>query len=620
MPLSLRTVLFLLCCSLANSGWAEPQSAPQTINDLRYGETLYQLFQENYFSAITRLTVAEKQRPIRDQGAEPELLLGSLYLSYGMHRAAGEIFSRLLNSNVPQNTRNKIWFYLARLRYFGGDFEGAREALQRIEGKLPAYYEGSRWNLLANILLRQHHYQQAINVLQYFPGEPIWKAYSEFNVGVTLSRIGQTQASQKWLDIVGRLPAAGEEVRALRDRANLALGYTEIQAHKPEEAIQAFGRIRLSGPLSNKALLGIGWAHQQQKDYNAALIPWMELRKRPTINTSVQEALLAIPHTLELLKKPQAALAYYSEAENTYNNELTRLANVLSAVETGELLDALKPPSVDDESLQLREQSRLPDSISTPYLSNLMASHEFQNTYQSYRELLFLQHRLQFWQQQLPSYRLMINERKKGYQQKLEIIRDDKRLQQLAGLIKRRGKLAHDLQQIESTQNGLALVEGDERGVLKRLNRIEEILKHLQGHGDYSEQTEKFRILKGLLSWKVNTEFVARDWQLKRKMHELDLSIEKAKATKASLENTWRRLGPSTFIQYQKRLNGLTARLQHLQQRINIVTGKQARFLQQLAVDSLHLRRRQLENYLIRAKYGLTRLYDTLHKDQRGAP
>jgi len=620
MPLPLKTVFFLLCCSLANSGWADPLATPQTINDLRYGATLYQLFQENYFSAITRLTVAEKRRPIQDQGAEPELLLGSLYLSYGMHRAAGKIFSRLLNSNVPQNTQNKIWFYQARLRYLGGDLESAREDLQRIEGKLPAYYEGSRWNLLANILLRQHHYQQAINVLQFFSGEPIWKAYSEFNLGVTLSRIGETQASQKWLDIVGRLPAAGEEVRALRDRANLALGYTDIQAHKPEEAIQAFGRIRLSGPLSNKALLGIGWAHQQQKDYNAALIPWMELRKRPTINTAVQEALLAIPHTLELLNKPQAALAYYSEAENTYENELTRLANVLSAVETGELLDALKPPSADDESLQLREQARLPDSISAPYLSNLMASHEFQNTYQSYRELLFLQHRLQFWQKQLPSYRLMINERKKGYQRKLKIIRDDKRLERLAGFIKRRDKLARNLQQVESTQNGLALVQGNERGILKRLNRIEEILKHLQGHGDYSEQTEKFRILKGLLSWKVNTEFVARDWQLKRNMHELDLSIEKTKATKASLENTWQRLGPSTFTQYQKRLNGLTARLQHLQQQINIVTGKQAHFLQQLAVDNLRRRRRQLENYLIRAKYGLTRLYDTLHKDQRGAP
>lgn len=620
MPLSLRTVVLLLCCGFAGSSLAASTPEPQAINDLHYGETLYHFFQENYFSAITRLTVAEKQNPIQLQGAEPELLLGSLYLSYGMHRAAGDIFSRLLDDSVPQYTQDKAWFYLARLRYLGGHFDKAREALQKIQNTLPAYHEGSRWNLLTNILLQQKKYPQAIESLQHFAGEAIWNAYSQFNLGVALSQAKQATEAQRWLDTVGRLPAPAQEMRALRDRANLALGYTYIQAEKPGEAIAAFSRIRLSGPLSDKALLGIGWAYHLQKNYTAALTPWMELRKRPTINTSVQESLLAIPHTLELLEKPQAALAYYNEAVNTYDNELTRLANVLRAVETGELLDALKPRSMDDESLQLREQSSLPDSISTPYLSNLLASRQFQSTYQSYRELLFLQQRLRFWQAQLPAYRLMLNERARAYTEKLKVIRDDKRLEQLQGFIQRRDQLAAELKEIETTQNGFALVQGDERGVLKRLNRIEDKLKRLQGHGDYSEQAEKFHLFKGLLLWKVDSEFVARHWQLKRNLIELDRSIEKAQQAKASLENSWQRLAPSTFTDYQNRLQGMAARLQDLQQQIDIVTAEQTRFLQQLAVNTLRQRRRQLENYHIRAKYGLTRLYDKLHKDQRGAP
>ena len=346
----------------------------------------------------------------------------------------------------------------------------------------------------------------------------------------------------------------------------------------------------------------------------------MELRKRHTLNTSVQEALLAIPHTLELLDKPQAALAYYSEAVNTYDNELTRLANVLRAVETGELLDALKPRSMDDESLQLREQSELPDSISTPYLSNLLASRQFQNTYQSYRELLFLQQRLQFWQTQLPSYRLMLNERENGYQQKLKIIRDNKRLEQLEGFVQQRDELAQELQTIESTENGFALVQGDERGMLKRLNRIEDKLKRLKGQGDYTEQAEKFRLIKGLLSWNVNSEFMSRLWQRKRSLIELNRSIEKASRAKVSLQSSWQQHAPSTFNDYQKRLSGLAARLQHLHQQINIITSEQTHFLQQLAVDTLRKRRRQLENYHIRAKYGLTRLYDKTHKDKQAAP
>ncbi|MFO7602219.1 MAG: hypothetical protein R6X06_00210, partial [Gammaproteobacteria bacterium] len=256
MPLPLRTVALFLCCSLASSAAPATPPAPQPINDLRYGETLFHFFQENYFSAITRLTVAEKQAPIRHQGAEPEVLLGSLYLSYGMHRAAGDIFTRLLDANIPQPTLDKTWFYLARLRYLAGHASAAQEALQNIKGTLPPYHEGSRWNLLTNILLRQQHYPQAIESLQRFNGEPIWNAYSQFNLGVTLAQTEQTREGQAWLETVGRLPADAEELQALRDRAYLALGYTYIQAQKPQAANDAFGRVRLSGPLSNKALLG----------------------------------------------------------------------------------------------------------------------------------------------------------------------------------------------------------------------------------------------------------------------------------------------------------------------------------------------------------------------------
>lgn len=618
MPSSFRTIVVILCCIFANSGAADTQPAPQTINDLRYGETLYHFFQENYFSAITHLTVADKQQPIQYQGSDPELLLGSLYLSYGMHRQAGDIFSRLLDANTPQHIQDKTWFYLARLRYLGGHLDTAQEALQKIINPLPVYHEGSRWNLLTNILLQKKEYQQAIENIKNFSGEPIWNAYSQFNIGVSLSSAKQADASQTWLESVGNTISDEQEMLALRDRANLALGYTQIQANKPEQAIKAFEHIRLSGPLSNKALLGIGWAYHLQKNYDAALIPWMELRNRHTINTSVQEALLAIPHTLELLDKPQAALAYYNEAVNTYDNELTRLANVLRAVETGELLDALKPRSMDDESLQLREQSNLPDSISAPYLSNLLASRQFQNTYQSYRELLFLQQRLRFWQQQTPSYKLMLTERANAYQHKLKIIRDDQRLETLTAHKQQRDKLAAELQQIETTENSLALVKDEERDVLNRLNRIETKLQLLKGHGDYSEQAEKFRLLKGMLTWQTDSEFVARHWQLKRSMIELDRSIIKAETAKASLQNSWQRQAPSAFNDFQRRLSGYTARLHHLQQQIDLITTEQTRFLQSLAINTLRQKRRQLENYHIRAKYGLTRLYDKLNKDRQG--
>jgi hypothetical protein len=47
---------------------------------------------------------------------------------------------------------------------------------------------------------------------------------------------------------------------ALRDRANLRLGYLQLRAGAPDIAAEAFQRVRSPGPNSNAALLGYGWA------------------------------------------------------------------------------------------------------------------------------------------------------------------------------------------------------------------------------------------------------------------------------------------------------------------------------------------------------------------------
>ena len=55
-----------------------------------------------------------------------------------------------------------------------------------------------------------------------------------------------------------RSQAPTEELAALRDKANLALGYAWLKADRPADAKRVLQRVRLEGPQSNKALLGVG--------------------------------------------------------------------------------------------------------------------------------------------------------------------------------------------------------------------------------------------------------------------------------------------------------------------------------------------------------------------------
>ena len=70
---------------------------------------------------------------------------------------------------------------------------------------------------------------------------------------------------------VGTASVVTPEMIALKDRANLALGFAYLQKKNPQKARLALERVRLSGPYSNKALLALGWADAQLGDYKSAL-------------------------------------------------------------------------------------------------------------------------------------------------------------------------------------------------------------------------------------------------------------------------------------------------------------------------------------------------------------
>ena len=90
------------------------------------------------------------------------------------------------------------------------------------------------------------------------------------------------------------LAAQSEEELALRDKANLSLGYVYLQQNAFDRARNYLQQVRLNSPYSNRALLAMGWIAQQQGRSDEALAPWTELRNRNVTDPAVQESLLAV--------------------------------------------------------------------------------------------------------------------------------------------------------------------------------------------------------------------------------------------------------------------------------------------------------------------------------------
>jgi hypothetical protein len=612
----LTTTLLLLLLVSANVAYAEEKNnelAPQEVLDLRYGETLFNYFQKKYFSAITNLMVAEVRDPIKVQGEDPKLLLGGLYLAYGMHNAASDLFDQILKSDSLPSTHDRIWYYIAKLRYQKGYLPQAETALLRIKDTLPAEREAERLQMLANIYMAENKNKEAIEVLRKFRGDSEWEAYAKFNLGVALVKSGQLDDGIELLNEVGDLNPAkiSHELNALRDKANLALGFAYLRGNRPKDAVTVFQRIRLTGPLSNKALLGLGWAYTSLNEYKQALNPWLELQQRVALDTSVQESMIAIPFVLEKLDKKRLAMSYYDKAIQSYTAEIKRLEGVMQAVQSGELIRAMHPANLDDETSLPLHTFGLPDSVTAPYLHDMMATNDFQESYKNLQNLMYLRYVLQHWSTQLPSYELMLSERRKAYYTRLPQVASDERLQQINVMSEKRDKLAAEIKRIEQDNDGLALLTEDEEEQLQTLDKVKKIMQRLAKTQALSEEQEKYRIMQGVLYFRTQSEFIPRLWESKRDLIELDRALEKTKKSKRTLIQAANN-APKYFQGYNEKIATAKLRISTLLGRLDSAIRQQEAQIQKMAIQTLTQRRQQLENYHVRARFGIARLYDSL--------
>ena len=339
MPLFRSALAGFALLLLALPAAAKDRREPIVVQDVHYGEVLFHFYKEDYFPAIVRLLAARETSRVENHLDESELLLGGMYLSYGHHLEAADIFERLLADNVDKDIRDRTWFFLAKIWQQRGYLERSQQALGNIEGKLPKNLEREARLLEAQLHIDAGDHDQAIALLEKWKGNTEWSRYAEFNLGVALVRSGRIAEAQSILSDLGDIDPWNEELTSLRDKANLALGYALLQDGQAGAAKRPLNRVRLEGPFSNKALLGVGWADAELESYERALVPWMELRGRDLLDSAVQESMLAIPYALAKLDAVSQAADHYLNAIEAFYEETNRIDVTIERLESGQFFD-----------------------------------------------------------------------------------------------------------------------------------------------------------------------------------------------------------------------------------------------------------------------------------------
>lgn len=397
-PVSMKALMLMVLTVFCGRGLAAPASdvVHLKVKDPHFGEALFYFYQDNYPSAMAHLAAFSKLQQLPTQKEDSDLLLGIAQLAYGMNGEAQESFERILpNKKIAQRTHDMAALYLARIFYKQGALEQAKKMHASIGDALPVHLKKEKDIFQVDLLVGAGRYQEAVQALPGF--DDIDGVYSQHNLGMAMLRNGQLQQGINVLQNISAASFADAERRTLQDKTNLALAYVYLQAGDLNTAKSYFEKVRINGPFSSRALLGLGLAETASNQHQRALIPWVELQKRDMLEMDVQEVLLRIPETLFKLESYKKSQSGYQDAVSRYKAEIEAISVTMAAVRTGQITINILASGLSKKPLPTPEMR---------YFIWLMQNAEFRQTVSLYSEALDLRNTIAVQQDAVRSYGL----------------------------------------------------------------------------------------------------------------------------------------------------------------------------------------------------------------------
>ena len=533
-----------------------------------------------------------------------------------MHQRAGRAITAVIEGNVEEPVRNEAIYRLARLYFQKDQPENALHAVERIRGTVPARIRDDLEFLRGQIFMANGRFVEAARIFNDLQSAKSLEGFASYNLGIALLKEGKEQDGRQSLDRTGQILSDSPSTLAIKDKSNLVLGYKLLDENAGENAKLVLERVRLSGPFSNRALLGSGWADASQGLFERALVPWSILAEREVTDPAVQEALLAVPYAYGKLNVYGRAAVMYGKALESFGKEVDKLGASIKSVREGKFLQALAREELKQDSDWVVKLRNLPEAPETYYLLELMASHDFQESLKNYLDLNELHKKLAVWEGDLDAFEDIIQQRRAYYQPLLPEI--DRAFRQLDSQIRlrleQRDRIEKRLHAMLVAPRPDYLATAEERIISENIGRLEQALA-ANGAAAPDEIKDRISRLRGVLVWNIETEYDQRLTDAYKDLRDLNEVVDRLKKQYNAFVRT-RQAATQSYEGYDDVIRRQRTLIAAAQEKVKVLMARQGNMLETMAVNELTKRRERLEQFQITARFAIADSYDRATKAQ----
>ena len=600
-------------------------SAPKELRDLHFGDALYCAYQGDWFDAISRLDTELVQHhgvdePERDtlhyHVGEAKFDVGDFELAYRMHLRAGRAYTAVIEGNVEEPVRNEAIFRLARLYFQKDQPVNAQDAVETIRGDVPPEIRDDLEFLRAQIHMANGRYPDAVRILSGLKDVKDLQGFATYNLGIALIKDGKEPEGRQVLDRTGKISGGDDVTLAIKDKANLVLGFKLLKEKDFEGAKLVLDRVRLDGPFSNRALLASGWADAAQGRFERALVPWSTVVTREVTDASVQEAMLAVPYAYGKLNVNSKAAVMYDSALEKFDAEFDNLGASIKSIREGNFLRALTREELKQDADWVVKLRNLPQSPETYYLLDLMASHDFQESLKNYLDLEQLRTKLYSWEKDLDAFEDIIAQRRAYYEPLLPVIdREFRRLDsQMRLRLEQRDRIEKRLTAMLVVPRPDYLATAEERVIGERIALVERKLT-AGGTAVPDEVDTRINRLRGVLHWNVYTEYDSRFTEAYKDLRDLNREVDLLQRQYTAFVRA-RQAATQSYKGYDDVIRRLRSTIGKAREKVGQLMVRQGQMLETMAVNELSRRRERLSEFQIKARFAMADSYDRATRAQ----